>query len=347
MPAVFQVSPFVTAPQARRGRSSCDLVSFGRGHRNKCSPGLQTYTCTFNIRNSGESATCASEHRESATAEEVGEAYRRDGFAFGPRVIPADLLTRVNAGCDEVLSGIYDTGISPTEIGFTGDPTQLRKIDNPHFSNRSIAELVTSPELAQFLAKALGTSFIQAWMVQLLHKPPAPLDETSPVGNTAVGWHQDRHYWVPWWTPESEVLTAWIALSDVEEDSGPLGTQELGYLPEGADFFGAASDEQLEKMRLHVSTEDAHLLEAPVAGVLPAGAFSLHHRLIVHGSKSNVSRKPRRSIAIHFIMEKAMPESGSGGSNDLINLQIMKGMLEDKSGCPLMFGSEKDAGYAL
>lgn len=231
---------------------------------------------------------------------------------------------------------------------------QLRKIDNPHFSNRAIAELVSSPDLAQFLAQALGASFIQAWMVQLLHKPPAPLDDTRddlPVGNTAVGWHQDRHYWVPWWTPESEVLTAWIALSDVEEDSGPLcffkGTQKLGYLPEGADFFGAASDEQLEKMRRHVSAESAHLLEAPVAGVLPAGAFSLHHRLIVHGSKSNLSRKPRRSIAIHFITEKAMPETGSGGSNDMINLQIMKGMLEDKSGCPIMFGSEKDAGYVL
>jgi ectoine hydroxylase-related dioxygenase (phytanoyl-CoA dioxygenase family) len=36
-----------------------------------------------------------------------------------------------------------------------------------------------------------------------------------------VGWHQDWQYW-RYWEDDSELFTAWIAISDVQEDLGPV-----------------------------------------------------------------------------------------------------------------------------
>ena len=227
--------------------------------------------------------------------------YLDEGFAFGPRVLSPELIGRVNDGMDAVMAGEYETGCEPLDP-FWGDDKDpkfhLRKINQAHFANHAINEAISHAGLGQAVAALTGAKMVQVWATQLLHKPGGP----EAVGQ--VGWHQDYQYWSTWWTPESEVFTAWLALSDIEEASGPMcfvpGSHRWGLIPEG-DFHGLADEETQQKI---LPSGQAW---REVAALMPAGAFSLHHRLTVHGSRPNRSATARRSFAIHLRTENSTP----------------------------------------
>jgi ectoine hydroxylase-related dioxygenase (phytanoyl-CoA dioxygenase family) len=231
----------------------------------------------------------------------AGEEFRRLGYTFGPKVLPHDLIRRCDTAMDDVMDGRYDTGDAPLDLWWTkgDDPSRLRKIDQAHVASRVIHETVTHPALGRWIGEALGVDRVQVWCVQLLHKPGAGGDQTT------VGWHQDYQYWRTWWRPESEVFTCWLALSDVTVSSGPMAfvprSHEWGLLEHG-DFFADATDTQIAS----IPVPDGYQWEE-VSAVMPAGAFSLHHRLTFHGSRANTSGVPRRSFAIHMCTERAVP----------------------------------------
>jgi hypothetical protein len=259
--------------------------------------------------------------------------YEQDGYVLGPVVIPADLLRRAHAGMDAVMAGVYETGKAPLDNWWRAgdDPNKrLRKIDQPHLANEAIHDLVASPQLGEAVARIVGAAMVQVWAVQLLHKPAGG----DPQGT--VGWHQDYQYWQTWWTPDSQVFTAWVAVSDVLDESGPMcfvaGSHRWGLIDDG-DFFGTALDQQ--RTTLKGLPEGAVWKEAPAT--MPAGAFSVHHRLTLHGSRPNTAMAPRRSFAIHLRTEKSTPTPATDvdptgpGHYDYVSF------LHDHRICPVMY----------
>jgi len=250
--------------------------------------------------------------------------YREQGFCITPTIIPEDLIRRVIPRMEAVASGEYETGIPPFAIHFNPEdgPGKLKKIDQPNLSDSTIAELIAYPALGEWAARLLSAEWVQAWAVQLLIKPPGCGEKGL------VGWHQDKHYW-PYW--EGEVFTAWIALSEVTEDSGPVryvaGSNKWGYL-EGGDFFGSDDESQREKIRL---PEGAEWREVPA--VMGPGQVVFHDRHTFHGSGPNRSEKPRLSFAIHLRTEKSKPLFGV---SDRTSYYITD--LEDRRKAPVLYG---------
>jgi hypothetical protein len=157
--------------------------------------------------------------------------YEADGFTIHAEpIIPADLVRRAIAGMDAVRAGEYETGVPPQKSYWNpgDDPAKLCKIEMPQVANRAILELVSHPALGELAAGLTGAEWVQVWWVQLLYKPPAvpgggsaPGSAGGAEGATNVGWHQDRHYWQIW-EEGSELFTAWVALSDVTAEAGPM-----------------------------------------------------------------------------------------------------------------------------
>jgi hypothetical protein len=251
--------------------------------------------------------------------------FEADGFWIHPEaVISRDRVEWATAGMDAVRAGEYDTGTPPQPSYWQpgDDPQKLGKIEMPQVASRAVMELVTDPAIGELAAAVTGAKWVQVWWVQLLYKPPA----AGPDG-PAIGWHQDRHYWQAW-EEGSELFTAWVALSDITPEAGPMrfvrGSHRWGLLP-GSDFYGQDHETQREHFPL---PPGAAWEEVPA--LMPAGGVSFHHHLTCHGSAPNRSPTPRRSFALHMRTERSRPV------DDL--RQGLTQFIDDPAYCPVIFG---------
>ncbi len=253
------------------------------------------------------------------------DQYGRDGFFIvSEPIVPTDLVERALTHMDAVMHCEYETGVPPTGRKWHpgDDELVIRKIDQPHLCDRTIMELFTYPAIGQWAARLTGAKMVQLWAAQLLYKPPG--GEAS--GN--VGWHQDKQYWTYW--EESEVFTAWVALSNVTEESGAMrfvrGSHTWGGLIEGGDFYSSNHEAQREAITVPPGHEWE---EVPV--VLSPGGISFHHRHTFHGSGPNVASWPRCSFAMHLRTENSRPIPG-------IEKDVFTNKLGDHDVCPILYG---------
>lgn len=261
----------------------------------------------------------------AADARRAG--YTGDGFYIvAEPVLPAGVVERAVMGMDAIRRGEYDTGRPPCGSPWNpgDDPNKLCKIEQPQFASRGVMDLVSHARLGELAAAITGAQMVQVWWVQLLYKPPAT---GQPQHATNVGMHQDRQYWGVW-EEGSELFTAWVALSAVREDCGPMrfvrGSHRWGLLPEG-NFF----EQDVEGQRHRIGIPEGERWEE-VDAILPPGGVSFHHCMTLHGSGPNTSGAPRRSFAIHLRTEKSRP---AGDRREGLTTYI-----DDHSLCPVIFG---------
>jgi ectoine hydroxylase-related dioxygenase (phytanoyl-CoA dioxygenase family) len=253
------------------------------------------------------------------------ESYSADGFYLHTEpILSADLSSRAAAGQEAICRGEYDTGSTPLSSPWNpGDsPDKLVKIEQPQFADRAVWDVVSHAGIGEAAAAISGAEMVQVWWVQMLVKPSTDSEEAQ----TNVGWHQDRQYWKTW-EEGSELFTAWVALSDVEEDCGPMkflrGSNHWGLLDNG-DFYGQDLDDQSKQIR---GTGREATEEVPA--ILPAGAVSYHHCLTFHGSGPNHSGRPRRSLALHMRTEKSCPKDGKK--------EGLTRFIDDETKCPVIW----------
>ena len=253
--------------------------------------------------------------------------FSADGFFIVDRpLLSTSQIEAGIAGMDAVREGTYETGVPPRPSPWNpgDDLDTLCKIEMPQIADLRIYECLTSEALGSWAAAVTGAKMVQVWWVQLLYKPPT---KPGVEATTTVGWHQDFQYWQDNWEEDSELFTAWLALSDVGATSGPMsfveGSHRWGFRNEG-DFFGQNQAEVLET----ISVPRGESWRETTC-LLPAGGVSFHDRLTYHGSEPNVSSMPRRSFAIHLRTERsALKNDSKHGLTEF---------LDDPDYCPVIF----------
>jgi hypothetical protein len=251
----------------------------------------------------------------------AAERYARDGFYLSPQIIEPDLIRRVSAALDEQASA---------EPFRSLPPTTLRKMDGAQIHFPAVHELCSHPVIGRLAAALTDASMIQCFVTQELIKPPGGTETAN------VGWHQDYQYWQE--MVRGDLLTAWVALSDVTEDAGPMrfvvGSHKWGLLNAG-DFFSGNLDAL--RTRIEAAHPGEHWQEA--SAVLKPGAVSFHHRLTIHGSGPNRSAGDRKSVAIHLRTEKsALAEGVKFGDVGWLN------DFADQRACPVLYGQLPGSG---
>lgn len=232
-------------------------------------------------------------HLNLPVTDEDVAFYQENGYWIGPKIISDEELASIREHHARVVAGDYETGRPPHSRSIEpGAPINgIVKIDNSYWSDSVLAKLALHPTIGAIAARLAQVAGIRLWHDQLLHKPP---QKSTNAG--AVGWHQDWHYWQC--AEPADMLTAWVALIDVDEQNGCMevvpGSHQWGLLPE-SDFFA----QDLEGLQQSIERSAGRKFET-VPCILPAGAFSIHHCLTIHGSRPNLSNAPRLSLVIHM-----------------------------------------------
>ena len=169
-----------------------------------------------------------------------------------------------------------------------------RKIDKPFLKSETFRRFVLDRRLREVLEVLLGHPPLLV-MDQIFMKPPK--------FGSAKPYHQDNAYFCCF--PEDELVTAWIALDDVDEENGCLryidGSHKKGLVPHtpipGEEYYNKAP-----------SDEDIDFSKETLAPVKKGGVV-FHHGYTLHTSYRNESDRWRRGYATHWVTENVRSET--------------------------------------
>ena len=156
-----------------------------------------------------------------------------------------------------------------------------------HLLANWIFDLCISPVLLDAVEEIIGPNIL-IQSADIFIKPP--------YGKKHINWHQDANYWG---LDPYDLVTGWIALTDVNTDNGCMS-----YLPKS----------HLNKKIPHIETfdENSDLTRGQeidlsinnneiVPVILKKGQASLHHCLLAHSSGPNITNLSRVGIAIRYL----------------------------------------------
>ena len=150
-----------------------------------------------------------------------------------------------------------------------------------------VAELVTNKRILDAVEDVLGPNIL-CWANSLFVK--------EANSTSYVSWHQDSTYWG---LSSPDVVTAWVALSPANRQSGCMKMVPGGASLEQLPHKDTLAPENLltrgQEIAVEVDESQADFLQ------LEPGQISLHNIRNVHASEPNQSNDRRIGVAIRYI----------------------------------------------
>ena len=226
------------------------------------------------------------------------DQFWKEGYVVVESVVPRELIEEANivlkqlieASCKVISSNsIYDLSDQHTE-----QVPSVRRIKDPHLVHPVYDQIMRSEAVLDCVRALLGPD---------LRMEHSKLNIKQAKGGEAVEWHQD---WAFYPHSNDDILEVGVLLEDCDEENGPLlmipeshrGPIENHHHPEG--FFCGAID-------IENATFDA---KNAVSLTAKAGAITMHHVRMVHGSRSNQSERNRPILLIGYSAADAWPLRG-------------------------------------
>ncbi|MET0606956.1 MAG: phytanoyl-CoA dioxygenase family protein [Beijerinckiaceae bacterium] len=156
----------------------------------------------------------------------------------------------------------------------------------PHLYLKWIDDVIRDPRVLDPVEDVLGPDIL-CWASGFFAKRPGD--------GSFISWHQDATYWG---LSSNDVVTAWIALSPSDIESGCLRVVPGSHKTQvpHRDTFGEKNLlSRGQEIAVEVREDEA------VDIILQPGEMSLHHVLIFHGSNPNVANDSRIGLAIRYI----------------------------------------------
>ncbi|MEM7563622.1 MAG: phytanoyl-CoA dioxygenase family protein [Pseudomonadota bacterium] len=217
------------------------------------------------------------------------QEYRENGFLF-----PIDLFDA--SGVQQILDEI-DQARCDCVARNMPDGIDLYLRNNAHLMMPFVSDVASNPRLLDKIESILGPDLI-LWSAEFFVKKAA----TEKI----VTWHQDLTYWGLGETDEE--VTAWIALSDVTQESGCMrfvpGSHHQQILPHRDTFDECNLLSRGQEVDVDVDESTA------VDVILKPGQLSLHHGRIFHASGPNRSANDRIGMVFRFLTPRVRQQIG-------------------------------------
>ena len=248
------------------------------------------------------------------------ERYRHDGFVYP-----------IEAFSTEQARG-YRRALEEFE---TAQGQELTRGHNfkPHLLFTWVDEIVHHPAVLDAVEDLLGPD------LRLFHLSVWP---KSAGDGAYVSWHQDATYFG---LEPAVQVTACVALTDASIEAGCMevipGSHTLGQLHHAED--GTATKNLLSRGQAITADLDRSRTEfMPVR----AGQFSLHHTLLVHNSRPNLSADRRIGLGLSYIPTSVRCTSRTRVTSMLVRGTDRHGHFDDEPRPRVDFGEAERAVHA-
>ncbi len=218
--------------------------------------------------------------RKTRLSEAEIATYREEGLVVPDYRLPDDVLERMRAEVDDLISRHPD--VRPELLSGPHNPWgQSAKI----VGSWNWLEFCRHPEILDMVEQLIGPDIV-LWGSQLFCKPAGH--------GMAVPWHQDGQYW-----PIEPLATATVRIAI--EDSLPENGC-MRYIPGSHRSHDLVEHELLERSDVAIRQQVTNLDESRAKDdVLYAGQISIHDVYLVHGSAQNRSAMRRSDYAIRYM----------------------------------------------
>ena len=225
------------------------------------------------------------------------EFYRDNGYVVVPDVLSADEVARLRRVTDDLVEKSRavsaHTDLYDFEDGHTPAQPRVRRLKTPHVFHEAYDQTMRHPGIIAVLQQLIGPD---------IRFDTSKLNLKAAGGGAPVDWHQD---WAFYPHTNDDLCAVGVMIDDMDLDNGPLmmipGSHQGPTYDHHADgyFCGAIND------RL----ADPQFAKAvPLTG--KAGAITVHHVRMIHGSKPNTSGRDRRLLLFQFRAADAWPLMG-------------------------------------
>ena len=213
--------------------------------------------------------------------------YQREGVIFPLRILDVEKARILADHCSVLQSRMGHWVVS-------------QQISKPHLVSRAIADVIRNETLLDAVESIIGPDIL-CWTVTVFAKPPK--------SGGYVGWHQDRTYWGL--SPEEQVVTAWLALTDAHCDNGCMSVLRGSHLQGYRDHEIVPGTENILLSGQEVTIEP-HERDDLLHVELDPGEASIHHSKVLHGSNPNQSDRPRTGLSIQYISANVIQLNNAG-----------------------------------
>ena len=224
--------------------------------------------------------------------------YQDNGYLVLPDRVPQDVILALRSEIaryeDEARGMTASNDRLDLEDSHTPDAPRIRRIKRPDLSSPVVRDLMCSDAILAPARDLLGPDI-------RLHT--TKLNMKKAGYGAAIEWHQDFAFYPH---TNDDVLAIGVIIDDIREENGPLMVFPASHRDPihdhhaGGVFVGA-----MDLERDGYDMADAAVLTAP------AGAITIHHGRIVHGSALNRSDRDRRLLFIEMMAADAFPIMGS------------------------------------
>ncbi|MFW6060385.1 MAG: phytanoyl-CoA dioxygenase family protein [Phycisphaeraceae bacterium] len=225
----------------------------------------------------------------TATTDHAGldqdqlDAFWRDGYLPLGKLLDDDHLATMRPVYDQTLKEAEAAKQTRTLRAGRDEASQQRSITqltNAYRHHIGFMQLLYHAPILDAVESIIGPN-IMLFHDQVLYKPPHT--------GSAVPWHQDNAYWK---LRPANAVSCWLTLDDVDRDNGAMQVIPGSHLHPRR--HGHADSD------VFLSIDDVDQTRATVVD-LPAGGAMLHHCQTLHHTQPNVTDRPRRAFAIHFM----------------------------------------------
>jgi ectoine hydroxylase-related dioxygenase (phytanoyl-CoA dioxygenase family) len=217
------------------------------------------------------------------TLEQV-EQYNEKGYVFPVDIFSQSEIESIRSYFDELLPKALEAGWNSYEL------------TNWHKHCQGVWDIVTDSRIIDVMEDMLGETVI------LRH---SHFFAKLPGDGMRVSWHQDASYWPL--TP-SKVVSAWLAIDDVDLGNGAMQVIPGSHLRAQVEFRDSTADEH-NVLNQTVENPEEHG-DPPVALELKAGQISLHSDWVLHGSEPNESNRRRCGLAMRYLSKDVRAYNG-------------------------------------